>query len=109
MAATPEAKVKALVKAALKLHGAFYFMPVQGGMGAPSLDFLCAARFRDMAIFFAIETKSPGKKPTPRQELTIATMEAVGVRVFVIDGEEGVDEMKTWLTQLEHLRNGLRC
>ncbi len=109
MAATPENRVKALVKAALKLHGAFYFMPVQGGMGAPSLDFLCAARFRDMAIFFAIETKAKGKKPTPRQELTIAAMQAVGIKVFVIDGEEGVDEMRTWLYQLEQMHYGSRC
>ncbi len=106
---TPEGKVKALVKAALKEHGAWSFMPVQNGMGTPSLDFLCAIRLRDMAIMFAVETKAKGKRPTPRQEITIAAMEAVGIKVFVIDGEEGVDEMKTWLTQLEHLRNGLRC
>ena len=106
---TPEGKVKALVKAALKLHSAWSFMPVQNGMGTPSLDFLCAARFKNMAIMFAIETKAKGKRPTPRQEITIASMEAVGIKVFVIDGEEGVDELRKWLSQLEHLQNGLRC
>jgi hypothetical protein len=106
---TPEGKVKALVKAALKLHDAWSFMPVQNGMGTPSLDFLCAARFRGMAVMFAVETKAPGKKPTPRQELTIAAMQAVGIKVFVIDGEKGVDEMRTWLYQLEQMHYGSRC
>ena len=60
---TPEGKVKAAIKAVLKRVGAYYHMPVQNGMGAPSLDFVCCYKGR----FVAIEAKAPGEKPTKRQ------------------------------------------
>ena len=79
---TPEGKVKAAVKKSLDAHGAYYFMPVQNGMGAPGLDFHCAHK----GHAFFIETKAPGKKPTQRQEVTMAKMGKSG-KVFVIDGD----------------------
>lgn len=110
MATTPEGAVKKRVREVLRSHpDVWHWMPVVSGYGEPSLDFLCAVRIRNLAAMFAIETKAPGKKPTPRQEMTIAKMEAVGVKVFVIDGEEGINELKNWLTQLEYLRDGSRC
>ena len=105
---TPEGKVKQKVIKVLKAHpDVWYFMPVLNGMGQPTLDFLCAVRIRDLAAMFAIETKAPGNRPTERQKITIEKMEAVGVKVFVIDGD--TVELETWLNQLEHLRNGNRC
>jgi hypothetical protein len=105
---TPEGKVKQKVREVLKAHpDVWYFMPVLNGMGQPTLDFLCAVRVKDTAAMFAIETKSPGNKPTERQKVTIEKMEAVGVKVFVIDGD--TVELETWLHQLEHYRNGNRC
>lgn len=86
MAQTPEGKVKAAVKKVLAEHGVYSFMPVQAGYGAPALDFHCCHN----GTAFFIETKAPGKKPTPRQLLTIEKIEAAGGRVFVIDG--GTDE-----------------
>lgn len=85
MAATPEGRVKAMVKRDLdKLAKLYRFMPVQNGMGKPGLDYyLCAGGW-----FIAIETKAPGKKPTPRQETTIAEIEAAHGLVFVVDGPE---------------------
>jgi len=47
--------------------------------------------------FFAIEAKAKGKKPTPRQLLCIALMQESGGKVFVIDGEPGLQELRTWL------------
>ena len=91
MAQTPEGKVKAQVKSLLQLHDAYYFMPVQSGYGMQTLDFLGCHRGR----FFAIETKAPGKKPTPRQELTIEKMLKGRAKVFVIDGN--LDELEDWL------------
>lgn len=62
-------------------------MPVQNGMGEPALDFhVCHAGF-----YAAIETKAPGKKPTPRQMQTIRKVVASGGSVFVIDSEQGPD------------------
>jgi hypothetical protein len=80
---TPEGKVKDRVKKLLKQYKCYYFMPVQAGYGAPSLDILVCCR----GVFIAIETKRPGKKPTPRQELTITQIRSAGGLVFVIDGD----------------------
>lgn len=91
---TPEGKVKDKVKKLLKDAGAYYHMPVQNGMGAPTLDFIGC----HYGNFFAIETKAPGKKPTGRQELTIAEMRKARGTVFVVDGtEETVAPLRAWL------------
>jgi len=64
---TPEGRIKAKVKRALATLGKRYcFMPVQNGMGAPSLDFVNSI----YGFFVAIETKTPGKQLTPRQKTT---------------------------------------
>lgn len=88
---TPEGKVKHEIKKVLKKHKAYYFMPVQGGYGMPSLDFIGAHR----GYAFSIEAKAPKKKPTKRQEMTIEQMEAAGIKVFVIDGD--TKELDEWL------------
>lgn len=81
---TPEGKVKEIVKKALKEAGAYYHMPVQNGMGKPTLDFVgCLS-----GLFFAIETKAEGGKLTLRQEETIKEMRAAGAAVFVVTGVE---------------------
>lgn len=79
---TPEGKVKAKVKRALKALGrdCWQFMPVQTGYGAPALDFLLSIRGR----FVAIETKAPGKSLTPMQEGTKAAIEAAGGIVLIV-------------------------
>lgn len=76
-----EAHVKNAVKGCLNKRGAYYFMPMQNGMGAPGLDFHCCYRGRA----FAIETKAPGKKMTPRQENTRDKMNGAGMAVLLID------------------------
>jgi hypothetical protein len=92
---TPEGFVKAAVKKLLDAHKAYYHMPVTNGMGKPSLDFIGCHEGR----FFAVETKAPGKKPTPRQELTIAEIRRAKGPAFVIDGSDYVDlrELREWL------------
>jgi hypothetical protein len=94
MALTPEARVKDKIKKVLKAYGAYWHMPVQSGLGAPSLDFVGCVRGR----FYAVEAKAKGKKPTPRQNITIMEMERAGGRVFVIDGDTTVLEL--WLTEV---------
>lgn len=90
---TPEGKVKEHVKRVLKLFGAYWHCPVQNGLGAPSLDFICC----HYGQYFAIETKAPGKKPTPRQEITIAEIEKSGGKVFVISDDDGCKKLAYWL------------
>ena len=91
---TPEGKVKEQVKKLLKEAGVYYHMPVQNGMGAPTLDIVGCHQ----GNFFAVETKAPGKKPTPRQEQTIADMRRARAAVFVVDGSDrSLAELRAWL------------
>lgn len=91
---TPEGRIKRKVSATLKAHPElYYFMPVPSGFGESSLDYLGCYRGR----FFAIETKAPGKKPTARQEQCIAAITRAGGAVFVIDGDESLQDLINWL------------
>lgn len=94
---TPEGKVKDAIKKVLKKHGAYYHMPVQNGMGEPTLDFVgCLSGW-----FIGIEAKTIGKKPTLRQEITIARMRAAGGNVFVVDGPESLAVLDATLYYLQ--------
>lgn len=102
--ATPEGKVKEKVKRLLKKYGCYQFWPVQSGYGAPTLDCLACA----FGHFIGIETKAPGKRPTPRQKLTIEDMKEAEATVFVIgeklldDGTySGMGELEAWLLMLK--------
>jgi hypothetical protein len=96
---TPEGKVKEQVKKVLKAAGAYYHMPVQNGMGSPTLDFICCFR----GAYFAIETKAPGGQPTPRQKHTMYEIEYTGGGVvFVIDGD--TKELEEWLAAMDSLQ-----
>jgi hypothetical protein len=85
---TPEAKVKGQLKRALDkafpLH--YRFMPVQQGLGASTLDYLCCIK----GVFVAFETKAPGKKFTPRQTIVAEDIIEAGGFVFLIDGPESI-------------------
>ena len=92
---TPEGRVKERVKKVLRTFGVYWHCPVQNGMGAPSLDFVCCVKGR----FFAIETKAGDKKPSARQETTIEEMKNAGAVVFVVNDVTGTGELETWLKQ----------
>lgn len=111
MATTPEGKIKDQVKALLKEFGlvsaaeaakaagkvtgsGWYYMPVSNGMGVSGIpDFI--GHFHGK--FFAIETKAPGKKPTPLQQFQLDALKATGAERFVIDGLTG--DLRRWLTE----------
>jgi hypothetical protein len=96
---TPEGKVKAKVKSLLKQYGAYQHWPVQTGYGSACLD--CHGSHQ--GLYYAVETKAPGKTLTPRQLLTKDAIEESGGKVFIvgehlIDGEySGMEELKDWL------------
>ncbi len=96
---TPEGKVKAMVKARISSLSErhpdrpFYsWWPVTNGMGAPGLDCIGCVNGR----MFAIETKAPGGKVTPRQELTIEDMRKSGGVVFVVSAEDDMIAFELW-------------
>ncbi|HEY7822615.1 MAG TPA: hypothetical protein VIG24_07275 [Acidimicrobiia bacterium] len=92
MAQTPEGKVKRKVSDLLKsTPNLYYDMPVPGGFGGSTLDYVGC----HLGDFFAIETKKPGGKPTPRQNQIISRMQAAHGAVFVIDGD--LTELQDWL------------
>lgn len=87
---TPEGRIKHMLKKKLaEFPGLYQHWPVQNGMGKPSLD--CIACYK--GHYIAIETKAPGQKPTPRQELTITEMQAAGALVFVVDSPTKIEEL----------------
>lgn len=94
---TPEGKVKERVKKLLKSYSeVYYHMPVQNGMGAPSLDFICCAK----GYYFAIETKAGNKQPTPRQTNTMHEIQRAGGKCFLINEEEGMEALSIWLEEV---------
>lgn len=95
---TPEGKVKAAVKKLLARKEQWGYIwtdwPVPSGFGKSTLD--CMGCYHSLC--FAVETKAPGKKPTPRQLATIDEMQRAGVAVFVIDGSPAsLLELELWL------------
>jgi len=105
----PEAKIKKMVKKVLaefsekvtvgEFHvtNLYQYWPVPAGFGASSLD--CIIAYYGQAVY--IETKAPGKKPTPRQELTIAEIKGAHSLVLVIDGEHGCHELRVILQKIK--------
>lgn len=82
MASTPEAKVKAKIKAILKAHGVYYAMPIGTGYGNSGVpDFLCCVGGK----FVAIEAKAGNNKPTALQEKNIAQINGAGGIAVVIN------------------------
>ena len=79
--ATPEKAVKAKVKAVLESEGVYYFMPPANGFGRSGVPDIVACV---NGLFFGIECKANGNKPTALQ---IREIEAIrrnnGVAVVV--------------------------
>ena len=96
---TPEGKIKEQVKALLKKHNVWYYMPVSLGMGKHGVpDFVCCANSEvESGLFFTIETKAPGKKPTALQEKCMAEIRQAGGMTFIVDGEESLKKVEEWL------------
>jgi len=100
MAMTPEGWVKKGVRDLLDRYaGLYYEMPVPSGYGKATLDFIGCFR----GVFFAIETKAGGKKPTTRQETTIENMRKAHAAVFIIsgDGDETLSALGSWLNHID--------
>ncbi len=93
---TPESKVKERVKRLLRAYNVYYHCPVMNGMGSPTLDFVCCHNGR----YLTIETKAPGKKPTPRQELTLGQVARAGGYVFVVAEDRDFDLLEAYLQVL---------
>lgn len=90
---TPEGKVKLAVRNVLTKLEAYWFCPVQTGMGARTLDFLVCYRGK----FFGIETKKEGGQPTKLQEVCMRKIQASGGECVVIDSVDKADFLEHWM------------
>ena len=90
MAATPEAKVKAKIKAILKAHGVYYAMPIGTGYGNSGVpDFLCCVN----GTFLAIEAKAGKGTATALQLKNLnQIIEANGLAMVV--REDNLDKLE---------------
>ena len=93
MAATPESKVKAKIKAILKAHGVYYAMPIGTGYGNAGVpDFLCCFNGR----FLAIEAKANGGVTTALQDKNLRDIETAGGITCVLS-EDNVSALGGYL------------
>jgi hypothetical protein len=82
MAMTPEAKVKAKIKAILKAHNIYYAMPIGTGYGNSGVpDFLCCV----YGYFIAIEAKAGNGTTTALQEKNLTNVRESGGVALVIN------------------------
>jgi len=82
MAATPEAKVKAKIKAVLRTHNIYYAMPIGTGYGNSGVpDFLCCIN----GHFVAIEAKAGKEQPTALQLKNLQAIKTAGGYTCVIN------------------------
>ena len=81
MATTPEAKVKAKIKAILKAHNVYYAMPIGTGYSSSGVpDFLCCVNGK----FVAIEAKAGKGQATALQLKNLQTINACGGYTLII-------------------------
>jgi Holliday junction resolvase len=100
MATTPEAKVKAKIKAILKAHNVYYAMPIGTGYGNSGVpDFLCCVNGK----FLAIEAKAGKGKTTALQDKNIKQIIASGGLAIVVN-EDNIEELEFLLKHV--LRGG---
>lgn len=90
MATTPEAKVKAKIKAILKEHNIYYAMPIGSGYGNAGVpDFLCCVS----GYFVAIEAKAGKGQATALQLKNLGQINKAGGYACIIN-EENLDYLK---------------
>ena len=82
MAATPESKVKAKIKAILKANGIYYAMPIGTGYGNSGVpDFLCCVNGK----FVAIEAKAGKGQATALQLKNLQQINACGGYSLIVN------------------------
>jgi pantoate kinase len=94
MALTPEAKVKAKIKAILKAHNVYYAMPIGTGYGNSGVpDFLCCVNGK----FLAIEAKAGKGTTTALQDKNLTQIREAGGLTAVIY-ETNLADIEKWIS-----------
>ena len=90
---TPESYEKDEIKAYLKSIGVYYFMPVQVGYGAHTVDILACID----GVFWGIEVKRPGKAPTAKQELLLKAIRDANGEIVAGPANVVIGTIEGWL------------
>jgi len=102
MAQTPEAKVKAKIKALLKQHNVYYAMPIGTGYGNSGVpDFLCCVA----GHFLAIEAKAGKGTTTALQEKNLQQIRESGGYAGVIN-DSNLNTLEDTIITLKGANNG---
>jgi hypothetical protein len=92
---TPEGKIKAKINKLLDHYGnrVYRYMPVPGGYGRPTIDYLVCFD----GLFIGIEAKKPGEGPTERQSGTLEDIRGAGGSTFVVSNEAELQILEQFL------------
>ena len=93
---TPEGRVKAKIKALLKKHEVWNFVPVSGGMGAHGIPDIIACH---RGKFFGIEAKAPNKKNnvSALQKMQLNGIKASGGIAMVVATDDDIEYLEAIL------------
>ena len=93
---TPEKKVKNKVVAILKEHKAYYFYPMTGGYGRSGVPDIVGC-YR--GIFFGIECKAKGNKPTALQSKNLSDIMGAGGMAMIVN-ENNISDVEYMLRSI---------
>ena len=95
MATTPEGRVKNRLKAMLKKHSVWFYMPQAGVFGRAGIpDFVLIVEGR----FIGVECKAGRqKRPTQLQRIAMEGIEEAGGKCFVVYDYDTQDELERWI------------
>lgn len=89
---------KSVGKTVEKREG-WYYMPGQGGRGTKAIPDFIGCYLGGM--FFVIETKSYGKKPTKLQQMHLDDIALCGGKAFVITTVEETKYLSEWFDKVK--------
>ena len=101
MRTTPENKIKVKVVALLDFYGCFHYPASASPYGIAGIPDRIGCFHR---LFFGVEVKRPGGKPTALQKRCGQKIEAAGGKWFLVDGDEALEQLRSWLEEVRHER-----
>lgn len=102
MASTPEKKVKLKVRAILDWHNdVYYFTPMSGGYGRSGVPDIVGCY---KGVFFAIECKANGGKPTALQVRNLTQIIKAGGKATIIN-EDNLEDVRLMLAVIDDEAN----
>jgi len=98
---TLEEQIKSDIKKLLKAYNIWFDMPVPGGFGKSTLDFICChVTPRGIGRMLVIEAKRPFKWLEPQQRKCMMELYWMGAKCFCISNTDGIEMLERYLKTL---------